>query len=70
MVHRTDVAGGIIGRASPANDRMCQRALSGSILESNPSPELASSLRRQAARQSPHGGSPAVPAIYLELLTG
>jgi hypothetical protein len=49
MVHRTDIAGGIMGHANPSNDRMCQRALNGAVPERNPSPELVLLLAQAAS---------------------
>jgi hypothetical protein len=62
MVHRTDIAGGSMGQASPGNDRMCRRALNG-ILENNPFARTSArySPKRQDVLPSLHDGSPAGP---------
>jgi hypothetical protein len=70
MVHRTDIAGGSTGQASPGNGRMRRPALNRPSSKNIPSPELLPA--------SHCGGEkccrltiavPPIPAIYRELLT-
>jgi hypothetical protein len=71
MVHRTDIAGGSTGQASPGNERMCRPALNGALLEKQSFARTSArfSLRRREVLPSPHDGCPAGAAIDLELLT-
>lgn len=61
MVHRTDIAGGSTGQASPGNDRVCRRALSRALLEKHSIDRISArfSLRRRSAAS--HDGRPTDP---------
>jgi hypothetical protein len=63
MVHRTDIAGGSTGQASPDNDRMCGPALSRALLETQSFARTSGrfSLTRREVLPSCHDGSPAGP---------
>jgi len=69
MVHRTDIAGGSTGQASPGNDGMRRRALNGALLENNSSKPLSAS--RSGGEKCCRVTTAVLPvhAIYLELLT-
>ena len=71
MVHRTDIAGGSMGRTSPGNDRVCRRAQNGSLLENNssPTPLPASHSSGKKCCRRLTTVTPPVHAIYLERLT-
>ena len=64
MVHRTDIAGGSMGQASPGHDGVRRPALNGALLENNFSLKPTSKCCRLLTT-----AVPPVHAIYLELLT-
>jgi hypothetical protein len=70
MVHRTDIAGGSSGQASPGSDRVCRPALSRALFGKHSFDQISAhfSPRRREVLPS-HDGVPPVPAIYLEPLT-
>jgi hypothetical protein len=63
MVHRTDIAGGNTGQASPGNERVCRLALIDALLEKQSFARTAArfSDKRQEVLPSPHDGSPGGP---------
>jgi hypothetical protein len=68
MVHRTDIAGGSLGQASPGNDRMCRRALKWSPARKQTFAKIVArfssarfSVRRHDVLLFAHDGSPGGP---------
>jgi hypothetical protein len=64
MVHRTDIAGRRMRRASPRHDRMCRAALNGALLENNfPSGDTKRCLLLMTALPPLHPIDPELPTL-------